>query len=68
MEATETLVLTGKKRTPRQADFCYANSSINQERSFIQFEDWNVASIHRRRTEITECALKRWDIDLTEFR
>ncbi|MNL23243.1 hypothetical protein D3C87_1446220 [compost metagenome] len=56
-----------KKGTPGQTDPCYANSSLNQERSLTEFEEWNVHSIQQRRAKITEWALKRWYVDLNEF-
>lgn len=56
-----------KKGTPGQERPCYANSSLNQERSLTEFENWNFESILKRREEIISWALKRWFVDLGEF-
>jgi len=56
-----------KKGTPGQEKPCYANSSLNQERVLTEYDDWTPENIHYRRELITEWAIKRWFVDLSEF-
>jgi len=50
-----------KKGSSTGTGKCYANSSLHQERELMQFKDWDLNALKKRRKKIVDWVKHRWE-------